>query len=380
MSKILKMVGVITIGAIALLLIAAILFVNLSPQFGKAPAKEQKKEYSQLENFQDGKFINQHHSPMNMDFVKLFKDMTKKSPNRNPEEDIPVERIDSVHIENLSKDTSRLIWFGHSTFLLLIDGKKILIDPMLSQKPSPVSFLGTTRYSKNLPISAEKLPFIDAVILSHDHYDHLDYESIQQLKEKVGRFFTPLGVGNHLMEWGVDKERISELNWWNNVDFGTIKLTFTPARHFSGRGIFDRQKTLWGSWVIEGKKDKIFFSGDSGYDTHFKKIGEEFGPFDIALMECGQYNENWKHLHMMPQETALASIDLKAKLFMPIHWGGFTLAFHDWTDPAERVLKKADELNIAVTTPKIGEPVTIGSSTFPKEKWWLYYINSDVTD
>ncbi len=320
MKKIIKMIGLFIVGLIGLIIIIATFFINLSPQF---------------------------------------------------------EKVDSINIENHRSDTTRLIWFGHSTFLLEMDGKKILIDPMLSQKPSPISFLGATRYSKDLPILAEKPPFIDAVILSHDHYDHLDYESIQKLKEKVGQFFTPLGLGNHLIEWGVEKEKINELNWWDSIEFETIKLICTPARHFSGRGIFDRATTLWCSWVIEGKIDNLFFSGDSGYDTHFKQIGENFGPFDIALMECGQYNENWKLLHIMPEEAAQAAIDLKSKLILPMHWGGFTLAFHDWTDPIERVLNKAKELNILVTTPKIGEPVILGNSSFPKEKWWIDFIGSN---
>ena len=209
--------------------------------------------------------------------------------------------------------------------------------------------------------------------MSHDHYDHLDYETIQKLKDKVGVYFTPLGLGNHLIEWGVNKERINELNWWDSIDFDGIKLICTPARHFSGRGLFDRATTLWCSWVIEGKKDNVFFSGDSGYDTHFKEIGEKYGPFDISLMECGQYNEDWKLLHMMPEETVQAALDLKSKLTMPIHWGGFTLAFHDWTDPIERVVNKAKKLNMPITTPKIGEPVIIGKETYPIEKWWKNY-------
>ena len=167
------------------------------------------------------------------------------------------------------------------------------------------------------------------------------------------------------------------MNWWESIDIDSINLICTPARHFSGRGLFDRATTLWCSWVIKGIKNNIYFSGDSGYDTHFKEIGDKYGPFDISLMECGQYNEDWKLLHMMPEETVQASIDLKSKLTLPIHWGGFTLAFHDWTDPIERILNKASELNMPVTTPKIGEPVTIGITTFPTEKWWTYYLENN---
>jgi L-ascorbate metabolism protein UlaG (beta-lactamase superfamily) len=374
MKKIIKMIGFSIFGVIILILIILILFLNLSPQFGKSATKEQKELYAKSEFFQNGKFTNQHASPMDVNYWKIFKELTKKAPNRNPNKNVEVEKIDSLEIENHNKDITHLTWFGHSAFLLEIDGMKILIDPMLGDVPAPHRFLGPKRYSKDLPIEIEKLPFIDAIILSHDHYDHLDYKSIQKLKGKVGRYFTPLGVGNHLIEWGVEKEKINELNWWDSIEFERIKLICTPARHFSGRGLLDRATTLWCSWVIKGEKDNIFFSGDSGYDVHFKEIGEKFGPFDISLMECGQYNIDWKLLHMMPEEAVQASIDLKSKLTLPIHWGGFTLAFHDWTDPIERILIKANELNIPITTPKIGEAVIVGSKNFPREKWWTDYI------
>ncbi|MBC8214987.1 MAG: MBL fold metallo-hydrolase [Candidatus Marinimicrobia bacterium] len=368
------MTGISITLIIGLIVIFGALFMSCNPQFGKHATKKQIEEYAKLEYFKNGKFINLNPSPMDINYWKMIKEWTKNAPNRNPSNDIIVEKIDSTTIENHNADITQLTWFGHSTFLLEIDGKKILIDPMLSKTLSPISFLGAKRYSNNIPIEAENLPFIDAVILSHDHYDHLDYKTIKQIKNKVGEFYAPLGVGNHLKSWGVNEENITELNWWESVEFDSISFVCTPARHFSGRGLFDRASTLWCSWVIKGSKDNIYFSGDSGYDTHFKKIGEKYGPFDISLLECGQYNEDWKLLHMMPEETALAAIDLKSKLAMPIHWGAFTIALHDWNEPVERMLKKANELNLSVTTPKIGESVILGKDTFPTEKWWKNYI------
>ena len=365
--------GISIVALIALITIIVTLFLNLSPQFGNGATKEQKKKYAKSGHYEKGKFINQKPSVMDINYWKMIKEMLKESPNRKPKENILVEKIDPTAIENHNANITQLTWFGHSSFLLEMDGKKILIDPMLGETPAPNPLIGPKRYSKELPIEIEKLPFIDAIILSHDHYDHLDYESIQKLKVKVGQYYTPLGVGNHLIEWGIAKEKIHELNWWESIDFGGIKLICCPARHFSGRGIFDRATTLWCSWVITGKDDNIYFSGDSGYDTHFKEIGEKYGPFDISLMECGQYNEDWKLLHMMPEEAVQASIDLKSKLILPIHWGSFTLAFHDWTDPVERITKKANELNLPVTTPKIGELVILGDKNFPTEKWWTNY-------
>jgi len=371
------MSGIFIAALIGFILIIATLFLNYSPQFGTEASKAQKKAYAKSGHYEDGKFINRIPTVMTLRYGKMIKELFKSSPNRRPARSIAVEKIDSTTIENNTAGVTRLTWFGHSAFLLEIDGKKILIDPMLGESPAPHPLLGPSRYSKELPIEIEKLPFIDAVILSHDHYDHLDYQSIQLLKGKVGQYYTTLGVGNHLAGWGIAREKIHELNWWESIDFEGIELVCAPARHFSGRGLFDRATTLWGSWIIIGKKDRIYFSGDSGYDTHFKEIGEKYGPFDIALMECGQYNIDWKAFHMMPEETVQASIDLKSKLVFPIHWGAFTLAFHDWTDPVERATKKASELNFPITTPRIGEPVIVGDATFPTETWWTNYMVKD---
>ncbi len=373
MKKIFKMIGIFVAIIIGLILVIGILFLKFNPQFGKGVTNEQKLDYAKSGHYEDGVFINQNPTTMDIQYWRLIREMFDGTGNRKPAKNIIIEKLDSLEIENNDPSITKVIWFGHSTFLLEIDGKKILLDPMLSNKPSPLPLIGASRYSNELPISVEKLPFIDAVILSHDHYDHLDYESIKKLKGKVGMYFTPLGVGNHLESWGISKDMITELNWWESVEFDSINLVCTPSRHFSGRGLFDRASTLWCSWVIKGKKDNIFFSGDSGYDTHFKEIGDNYGPFDIALMECGQYHDNWKLFHMMPEETAQASIDLKSKLVLPIHWGAFTLALHDWTDPIDRVTKKAMELNLPVTTPKIGEPVILGSEKYPSEKWWKDY-------
>ncbi len=361
------------VGFVAFSAIVGVVFVNMSPQFGKGYGDDQKDRFAGLDNFENGKFVNQHLTEMDVNFFEATIEYFKNDPSRSPDRNIEVNKIDSIAIEEHPEEITYLTWFGHSAFLLEIDGKKILLDPMLGDTPAPHPLLGKKRYSQELPIEIEKLPFIDAIILSHDHYDHLDYPSIKKLKDKTGQFFVPLGLGSHLKSWGVPDNKIQEFNWWEATRWDGIQLVCTPARHFSGRGILDRNVTLWCSWVIQGRNHKIFFSGDSGYDDHFKEIGEKYGPFDISLLECGQYNEDWKAIHMMPEETVQAAIDLKSQMFIPIHWGAFTLAFHSWTDPVVRASKKAAELDMPMTTPRIGETIKIGSDDYPKEQWWDTY-------
>lgn len=207
------------------------------------------------------------------------------------------------------------------------------------------------------------------MIISHDHYDHLDYPSIIKLKPHVNRFFVPLGVGSHLKHWGVPEDKITELDWWESADFGHFTFTATPARHFSGRSITDNKKTQWASWVLQGQYNNLYFSGDGGYAEHFKGIGKKYGPFDFTMLECGQYNPRWEAIHMMPEQTAQANIDLRGKVMMPIHWSAFDLSLHKWKEPVIRLLAAAAKLDVQVATPYIGERFAVGRD-FPKEKWW----------
>lgn len=369
--KILKnmLIGILSIAL--LLVLVGVLFVTLSPQFGGSQDEAKKAEYESLSYFSDGKFSNLIPTDMSMSTgkaIRMLPDFFKNDPTRIPNFEIPVEKRDSLELVKKGVPT-RLVWFGHSAFLLQIDGLNVLIDPMLSDVPAPNPLLGKSRFNKELPIEIEKLPQIDLMIISHDHYDHLDYESIQKLKDKTKAFYVPLGVGAHFERWGVPASQITEMKWWEDAEVNGVKLTFAPARHFSGRGLNDRFSTLWGSWIIQGAQDNIYFSGDGGYGPHFKEIGEKYGPFDFAMLECGQYNENWTELHMSPEETAQAGIDLQAKVGMPIHWGAFTLAMHSWTDPVERVTKKAKELGLPLAVPRIGEFIELGSFS-EIEVWW----------
>ena len=216
--------------------------------------------------------------------------------------------------------------------------------------------------------TVEHLPSIDVVIISHDHYDHLDYRAVAALDSKVQRYLVPLGVKAHLQRWGVSGDRITEMDWYDSAKHQSLNFTLAPSRHFSGRSI-KRSATLWGSWVVKSSEQSVYFSGDSGYFDEFKKLGQSHGPFDIAFVENGAYNLNWTQIHMMPEESVQAALDLNAKVFFPIHWGRFDLSSHSWTEPVTRAKRAASEQGIALATPLIGEVFT--TTEYPVSEWWL---------
>ncbi|WES87589.1 MBL fold metallo-hydrolase [Dickeya fangzhongdai] len=261
----------------------------------------------------------------------------------------------------------KFIWFGHSTLLLNLDGVRILTDPVFSASVSPFSFM--FRRFQPPALTREALPDIDIVLLSHDHYDHLDEQTIRAFRDTTTRFIAPLKVGEHLQKWGIAAQRIQELDWYQSHTLNGITFTATPSHHFSGRSLSGRNTTLWASWVIQGQRERIFFSGDSGYGEHFRDIGERFGPFDLALMENGQYNHRWPDSHMHPQQTVQAVQDVRARQFMPIHWGMFALAFHDWADPVRSSSQLARERQLPIIMPMLGEVVTLGAPT-ATPAWW----------
>ncbi|MDG4657719.1 MBL fold metallo-hydrolase [Ectobacillus antri] len=341
------------------ILVLTILVVRFYPPLGR----KTRGDHTRSRNFKDGTFQNQIETTMQMDIKTSFgllRDFIKGDPTRRPPARIQAERW-------TKGAGTRITWFGHSAFLLELDGKVILLDPMFGKAPTPFPF-GNKRYG-TLPVEIENLPDIDVIVLSHDHYDHLDYGTIQKLKGKTQRFLVPLGVGDHLIRWGVEPTRITEHDWWEELTVADIQFVCTPARHFSGRSLFDRNASLWCSWVIRGHDASIFFSGDSGYGPHFKEIGAKYGPFDVTLMECGQYDARWAGIHMVPEETVQAHMDVGGKVLMPIHWGGFTLSLHSWTDPIERATAAARQHGVSITTPKIGQTVIVGE-TYPNEVWW----------
>ena len=363
MIGILSVVGVITIVGVA--------FVNVSPQFGAAAKELSLERIRKSPNFLNGAFKNQEKTLQSTGFKwSTIPQFFTDGNNKVPAKDLPIQKITKNYFKN-EPQQPRITWFGHSAAFIEMEGLNIFIDPMLGDVPAPHPLLGSKRFQKELPISIDSLPKIDVVLISHDHYDHLDYGSIVKLKDKVNQFYVPLGIKAHLTSWGISEKKITEFDWWESINYNGIEFISTPARHFSGRGITNRNSTLWCSWVLKSDNSNIFFSGDSGYGKHFKEIGEKYGPFNFAMVECGQYNEQWSQIHMTPEETIKASIDVKSNLTMPIHWGSFKLALHSWNDPIIRASAKANELNIKLTTPKVGEAIILNGNSIPTEKWWL---------
>lgn len=364
------LVAGIIIGVLLLIVIVSYAMIRFYPAFGGVP-KRFESDADISEHYQNGKFMNQlptktmDHSLGGM--YSLFSDHLKSRGKRRPKQPLPIIPLEPAEWQR--QEASLVSWFGHSAVLLKLDGKTLLLDPMLGTASSPFSWFGSKRYAPP-PIHPEDLPRLDAVLFSHDHYDHLDYGTVKKMDGKVAMYFVPLGVGARLLRFGVPQERIRELDWNEEAEWKGLRLVCTPARHFSGRAVGDQNATLWGSWVIIGDKEKIFYSGDSGYGPHFKKIGESYGPFDLAIIECGQYDRRWADIHMVPEQTAQAFQDVRAKRLLPVHWAGFTLALHGWAEPVERLLLEAEKRQIKVMTPKIGELASVGAESDPEEKWW----------
>ena len=319
--------------------------------------------------YKEGKF-NDMGNTLDMsftDYVSTTWEFIFTKNNRTPDTELPVKRVDLSHFNNKDSDQLNVTWLGHSSLMINIDGYKILTDPVFEKR---VSVLGPTRFNGDVPLDIKQIPKIDAVIISHDHYDHLNKYSVKNLIEKTNKFVVPLKVGARLEDWGVPREKIVELDWWQEYTFDQkLMIAATPAQHFSGRGITDRNKTLWASWVIKSPLHNLFFSGDSGYFGGFQQIGEKYGPFDMTFIECGAYGEGWPKVHMFPEQTVQAHLDLKGNVLHPIHWGTFNLALHPWYEPMERLTAAAKLKHLEIATPVVGE-TTVYDMKIPTASWW----------
>lgn len=368
-KKILKQVAMITFSVMVLITIAVFIYMQ-QPQFGKAPNGKRLERLKQSPNFKDGKFQNLSPTPRlaeGYSYTKVmyeffFQDKEKRRPVQN----IPSVKTD---LKSLPAQTDLVIWFGHSSYLLQVEGKKILVDPVLSGYAAPFSGMNKAFNGSNI-YSVDDLPYIDYLLISHDHYDHLDYETIKKLKGKVGTVITGLGVGAHFESWGFTPAQIIEKDWWEKVVLDNrLTVHLTPARHYSGRGL-KASNTLWTSYVVETPSKKVFLGGDSGYDGHFAAIGKKFGGFDLAILDNGQYNPAWRNIHTPPEDVLQASKDLNAKRILPVHSSKFDLALHSWDEPLVKLTELSGKANVPLVTPMIGQTVDLNDSTQTFKKWW----------
>ncbi|WP_420385872.1 MBL fold metallo-hydrolase [Roseivirga sp.] len=342
----------------------------MKKQFGGKLTDRLISRYKKSPQWRNGKFMNAEETTMNINWQSLPKLLYKQffeTRGREPKAPIPITPFDKEAFLR-SENKTQLIWYGHSVVLMRLNGKTLLIDPMLGPDAAPIAPFKSKRFSENTLDLIDQFPEIDLMLLTHDHYDHLDLASIEKFKPKVKNYYVALGCARHLESWGIDHQLVKEFDWWDKANFEGIEITFTPTRHFSGRGLKDRAKSLWGGWAFINGEERIYFSGDGGYGKHFKEIGEKLGPFNFGLMECGQYNENWHQIHMYPEEAIQAAIDAGVSKVMAVHWAGFSLAQHSWKEPIEKFVKAAQQKQINFSTPLPGQMINWQEEIQPM--WW----------
>lgn len=334
--------------------------------FGKAPAGARLTRIQASPQYGDGIFENKN--PMWVNNWGIFRQIFTSVPDTSPDEPLPVTRVKKEMFQTPPGTGLRVTWLGHSTLILEIDGARFLTDPVWGETTSPLTWAGPKRWYAP-PLDLEDLPTVDAVLLSHDHYDHLDAPTIKHLKDRDTLFVAPLGVGAHLAYWGVPEARIREVDWWDEVKIGSHTVTCVPSRHASGRHVADQYRTLWAGFVVRGPEHRLYFSGDTGLFPGMREIGERLGPFDLTMLEIGAYDQDWPDWHLGPEQAVLAHKMTRGKVLLPIHWGLFTLAKHGWTEPIERVLRKARALGVTVATPAPGG--SLEPEALPEQKaWW----------
>ena len=344
------------------------LWAIAKPGMGGHMDDAREGRYRASPEWSDGKFRNRrprHDAPYLESLVKFtFGGSDVSAPNAP----VPVIARSAADYETPPASGLRVTWLGHSTTLLEIDGQRVLIDPTRGPRASPFRFWGPSRFYPP-PLSLADLPSVDVVLISHDHYDHLDMFTVSALAARDARFVVPLGIGAHLEAWGVAPSRITELDWWSSIAVGGLTLTATPARHFSGRGITGQDRTLWAGWSIRGPQHRVYYSGDTALDDTMVEIGNRLGRFDLTMIEIGEYDALWADVHLGPEQAVRAHQLVRGNVMLPVHWAGFDLALHGWTEPIERTVIAANAAGVRLATPQPGEllePATMG----PQRRWW----------
>lgn len=357
------------IGVLVVLVVIGVIVIN-QPNFGKLPSGERLERIKNSPNYREGKFQNLHDTPLLVGDKSIVQAWLRALFADKPKELRPEINLKNIKtdLKKFAKDEDVLVWMGHSSLYLQTDGKSILVDPVLVSA-SPFSFYNKA-FKGSESYRPDDIPNIDYLLITHDHWDHLDYETIKQIKDRVRKVICPLGVGSHLEYWGFTPENIMEVDWNDSLQLeSNIKLTSLPARHFSGRGLKANQ-SLWTAYMLQSSLGNIFICGDTGYDNHFLAIRKKFGTIDFAIMENGQYNEDWKYIHMMPDDLLKAIEDLQPKKVMTVHNSKYALGRHSWHEPLDKISKASEKSGFNLITPMMGEPVLLKDSTQTFKKWW----------
>ena len=356
--------------SLVIVIIGATFFYMKQAKFGAAPSGERLEKLATSPNYKDKQFQNQMFTPDLSEGYSMgnimYRQLFESHPRRTPNSPIPSNKTD---LKSLDPSQNILVWFGHSSYFMQLNGIKILVDPVFSGNASPLP--GTVKAFEGTDIyTVDDLPDIDVLIISHDHYDHLDYPTIKQMTNKISKVVCGLGVGAHFESWGFSSDQIQEQDWYDDLVIdSSLTIHTLPARHFSGRS-FQRKNTLWASYLLETPELKIYVGGDSGYGDHFKEIGDKYGPIDLAMLDNGQYNDAWKEIHMHPEDGYKAAVDLQTKRLFPVHSSKFVLAMHPWDEPLNRISKLAEENSLPLVSPIIGELVDLDNPEQEFTKWW----------
>lgn len=366
LGKMLRIAALVIAVAVAALVITAY-FVFRLPEFGGRAEGGRLERMRRSPEYIGGRFENIPPQNTDLALIETFK-LYSQGQVRTPPFPLPVVELGANSLKVPASTELMAIWFGHASVLIELNGVRIMVDPVLSDVVSPVPMVYGPRRFHPPPIALEQLSNIDAVVISHDHYDHLDMKTVQHLAPQGTHFYVGLGVGAHLERWGVPPSQIHEMDWWEAIDLKGIQIACTPARHYSGRRSMDNP-TLWASWVIRGANRSVYVSGDTGYAGHFRDIRKRFGDMDLTIMKVGAYGDTWLDIHMDPESAVQSHLDLGGKVLLPVHWATFDLSYHAWDEPIYRTLKAAGDKDVQVITPRVGERFEFGRP-FENTEWY----------